>query len=432
MSQELAVKSMQISSMTELMQVSEVFALSGLFISKNSRDPNVLKAECAVKIMAGMELGIPAFAAIQGMHVIGGKPTVGARMMAAMVKASQKYDYKLIKLDNTGCILEAYEYGKKIGESNYTMADAKMQQVQHLNKMPRNMIYARAFSNMVYWYMGDLFLGNAVYTPDQLDQSLDTEGNVIDAGFKYSDAEAVGSDELNNQPVQLTETTNVTQVAEAKSSEPRKPLPSDPLTPAQANNLFNNISNLNLEGVTKMQDALILAEAHTGRKITRFTDLSRKEAYEAFEDIKLYKEGTLIIIDGRFVDKALHEEALAEQAEPAVEPPIAPPNLTTAEAYDFHKTLGGKMNDLSGSGISEAMLIEASIGRSIESFTQLSTLDTEVILSNLGMIKDGIATIKDGQMVSLEPESVNTSDKSKFGDRPLTDAESANSKFGDL
>jgi hypothetical protein len=73
------------------------------------------------------------------------------------------------------CRIAFTEGGQPIGESVFTLADAKKAGTQNLDKFPRNMLFARAMSNGVRWYCPDVF-DTAVYTPDEL-RSGDTQAH---------------------------------------------------------------------------------------------------------------------------------------------------------------------------------------------------------------------------------------------------------------
>lgn len=145
----------------EMQTMAKLFAESGMF-------PNVgTMAKAFIKIQAGLELGIPPFAAMSGIHIIKEKATIGAGLMAGKIKASGKYDYKIVKHDATICHLEFYEAGKKAGESKFTIEQARKAGTQNLDKFPENMLFARAISNGMKWYCPDLYT-MPVYTPEEM------------------------------------------------------------------------------------------------------------------------------------------------------------------------------------------------------------------------------------------------------------------------
>lgn len=58
--------------LNEIMSIGKAFAESGMFADTKSA------AQAIVKIQAGQEIGIPPFAAMTGIHIIQGKPAIGA------------------------------------------------------------------------------------------------------------------------------------------------------------------------------------------------------------------------------------------------------------------------------------------------------------------------------------------------------------------
>lgn len=150
------------SSLTEIMSIGKAFAESGMF-------PDIkTAAQAVVKIQAGAEMGIPPFAAMSGIHIIQGKPTVGAGLMAANVKGSGKYDYRVVESTEKICSIDFYQGKEKIGNSTFTIEDARKAQTKNLDKFPKNMLFARAISNGVKWFTPDVFSG-PVYVPEEME-----------------------------------------------------------------------------------------------------------------------------------------------------------------------------------------------------------------------------------------------------------------------
>lgn len=136
---------------------------SGLFSDLKSA------AQAVVKIQAGAEIGIPPFAALTGIHIIQGKPSIGAGLMAARVKGSGKYDYRVIQNDEKACSIDFYQGPDKIGNSTFTIEDARKAQTKNIDKHPKNMLFARAMSNGVKWFTPDVFAG-PVYVPEEMSE----------------------------------------------------------------------------------------------------------------------------------------------------------------------------------------------------------------------------------------------------------------------
>ena len=174
-----------VDSLDDLQRVAELLAASGYFIKEGK--PEVQLAQLATKIMAGRELGYGPFAAVQGIHVIQGRPALSANLMAAAVKGHPRYDYRVRQMDNDAAAIEFFELvdGKResLGTSTFTKQDAAAAQTQNMAKYARNMMFARAISNGVKWFCPDVFVGNTVYVPEELGAQVDGDGEIIDGGY---------------------------------------------------------------------------------------------------------------------------------------------------------------------------------------------------------------------------------------------------------
>ena len=180
---------------TEAMHLGKAFYESKLFKDVTSAQ------QAVVKIMAGAEIGIPPFAAMSGIHIIQGKPTIGAGLMASTIKGSGKYDYRVIESSETKCSIDFYQGKEMIGNSTFTIEDAKRAGTQNLQKFPKNMLFARAISNGVKWFTPDIFSG-PVYTPEEFDQpTQDAPAQDITAELSAAISEVYAAESV----VKLTE-----------------------------------------------------------------------------------------------------------------------------------------------------------------------------------------------------------------------------------
>jgi hypothetical protein len=152
---------------SELMNLAKAFAESGMFADTKSA------AQAIVKIQAGQEIGIPPFASMTGIHIIQGKPTIGAGLIASRLKGSGKYDYRVVEASEKVCSIDFYQGNTKIGNSTFTIEDARKALTKNIDKFPKNMLFARAISNGVKWYCPDIFSG-PVYVPEEM-QVVTTE-----------------------------------------------------------------------------------------------------------------------------------------------------------------------------------------------------------------------------------------------------------------
>jgi hypothetical protein len=168
-----------VKSAADALTIGETFFKSGMFSDIKSAQ------QAVVKIMAGAEMGISPFAAMSGIHIIQGKPTIGAGLMAARVKGFGKYDYRVLEHTDKVCSIE---FGTKVpgsdikslGISTFTIEDARKAGTKNLDKFPKNMLFARAMSNGVKWYTPDIY-ENPVYVPEEMEQvTEDTTAHVVE------------------------------------------------------------------------------------------------------------------------------------------------------------------------------------------------------------------------------------------------------------
>jgi hypothetical protein len=141
-----------------------------------------MAAQAIVKILAGSELGFGPFASMTGVAIIQGKPAIGANLMAAAVKRTGKYNYRVVEMTAEVCDLEFIEAGQTVGHSRFDLRDAAAAGLagkDNWKKFPRNMLFARALSNGVKWFAPDIFNGATVYTPDELGAIENEDGQVI-------------------------------------------------------------------------------------------------------------------------------------------------------------------------------------------------------------------------------------------------------------
>lgn len=164
------------SKMNEMHSAAAALHQSGFFSDVKSQ------AQALVKVMAGAELGLAPFASMSGIHIVQGKPVLGANLIATLVKSSQRYDYRIKQADNSACILTWYEGGKPVGESSFTMAEAN---AAGLTNKPTwkayasDMLFARALTRGARRYAPSIFGGSPIYTPEEMGVDVDEDGHVI-------------------------------------------------------------------------------------------------------------------------------------------------------------------------------------------------------------------------------------------------------------
>ena len=162
---------LQISSIDDVMRMASIAMKSNYFGFKNPE-------EAAIKLMYGLEMGLPAFQVMQNITVIQGKPTMGANLVASLIKRSGRYSYTIPVWDDNQCTIAFTEHGKPVGDSTFTMTDAKraglLRGGGNWEKYPKSMLFARALTQGARAYCADVFVSPA-YDPEE----LSPDGNTV-------------------------------------------------------------------------------------------------------------------------------------------------------------------------------------------------------------------------------------------------------------
>lgn len=176
----------------DLMTLGEVMVKSGFFQDSHQA------SQAIVKILAGRELGFGPIASMTGVNIIKGRVTLSANLIAAAIKRSGRYNYRVTHQDDSGVTLEFSENGQPVGNSSFTNTDAQRAGLlngDNWKKYPRNMYFARAISNGAKWFCPDVFNG-PVYTPDEMGAGVDGEtGEVINLPAEEAKPEPIKAEE---------------------------------------------------------------------------------------------------------------------------------------------------------------------------------------------------------------------------------------------
>ncbi len=168
----------------ELMKLADVMTLGESLAASRYFTDAKEASQAIVKVLAGQELGIGPVAAMSGLYIVKGKVTLSGNVMASLIKASAKYDYKIVNHTELVCEIEFFEKGTSIGVSDFSMDNAKqagLSNGDNWKAYPRNMLFNRALSNGAKWFCPDLFNGQTVYTPEELgDESQDESEFIIE------------------------------------------------------------------------------------------------------------------------------------------------------------------------------------------------------------------------------------------------------------
>ncbi len=143
-----------------------------------------------IVLLAGQEMGVGFATALREIRYIDGRLVMQAGIISAVIKRSEDYDYTIKEHTDQECVIKFVNIktGAVLGESQFTMADAKQADLLVSNKgnqtlnwkrYPRNMLFARALTNGARWYCPDVF-GGSIYTPEELgdpDEIIDDEAS---------------------------------------------------------------------------------------------------------------------------------------------------------------------------------------------------------------------------------------------------------------
>jgi hypothetical protein len=241
--------------------------------------PDITTAHTAfVKILAGREMGIGPFQALSGIHVIQGKAVLGGGLLAAAVKNSGRYDYKVLEQTDKVCRIQFLEGKTPIGTSEFTIEDAKKAGTKNLDKYPKNMLFNRAMSNGVKWYAPNVTSG-PVYV----------EGEITDTAVEASQPEppiyedtwsSEQKDELKAIVNDKTETMDYVDEypTEADLQTALDALTPNPISPKQRAFLFSLLTQAGVPA-SKAKGALYAIASHyLSREITKTEDISKEDA----------------------------------------------------------------------------------------------------------------------------------------------------------
>ena len=142
--------------------------------------------QAVVKVMVGKELGVNPFASITGIHVVNGKPVIGANLIATMIANHPTYNYRVVKSTKEICEIAFYDSKDKtvnkgtwVGNISFTIQEAQEAGLlgkDNWKKYTSDMLFARAISRGAKRYTPGIFGGTAVYTPDEMGVDTDADG----------------------------------------------------------------------------------------------------------------------------------------------------------------------------------------------------------------------------------------------------------------
>ncbi len=182
----------------------------------------VLSPEAALMVLQfGFDLGLSPSMALTSVHFYDGKPSMSGNLMWSIVKGDPDWtDSRILDRTLRGCKIEWVKKGKIQGISEFNEDDArraKLLDKDNYKKYPKAMFFNRAISEGFKLYCPHLAHGYTIYTPDELGQEINQDGEAVFSVKSFSPATPSGtsnqteSSPLRQEVITLLESSGLTQ-----------------------------------------------------------------------------------------------------------------------------------------------------------------------------------------------------------------------------
>lgn len=285
---ELVRREQQQGTLTERMSYAKALATADLLpVAYRNKPGNVLLA-----VEYGQALGVPPMTAIQGVHVIQGKPTLSADLMAALIRRA---GHKLRVRVDPGPVAVAQII--RTDDPNYTYEcrwdmerakTAKLTGKDNWVTNPQSMLKARAISEVAREACSEVLHG-LIYTPDELGATTDGDGQVIDI-------------DPNTGEIHETAPAEEPATTEAQQSHSYH----DGISPKQLKMIGTLMSG---RGLTDRGEALAYVANVIGREIKSRNDLTKDEASAVIDALNADTEQEAEPVDAEIVEPEQQESS---------------------------------------------------------------------------------------------------------------------------
>lgn len=150
---------------TRLFRIANALAASGMY-------KDVVQGEQAfAKMIVGRDLGLSPAQSMQ-LYIVEGSIQVPYPMMLMFIRAREGYAVEKLEHTREKCVLRFLVDGEEVGVSDFSMEDARDANLASKDvwkKYPRNMLFARALSNGVKWFIPEVASGLSIYVPEELE-----------------------------------------------------------------------------------------------------------------------------------------------------------------------------------------------------------------------------------------------------------------------
>lgn len=237
---------LEVRSAEDLQRLGRLFAASGLF--GRGGNPDALMAECAIKILAGMEAGFGPFASATGVSVINGKPGFGANLLAQAIKRHPLYDYRVIEKTDQVCRIKFLAGKEELGVETFTIQMAERAGLVKggpWKAYPEAMLFARCLTAGMRTHCPDALGGATAYTPEE----LGAQGEIDENGVVV--------------PVTVTEEP-VTPSRDQLQAQAMRRLKDAGLTGDGMRAMLTELGGAGLTGIGQLSDPVLLRLARSG------------------------------------------------------------------------------------------------------------------------------------------------------------------------
>lgn len=228
------------------------------FLASGFLPPSFKKFQQVVlMIQLGRELNIPPLQAINGIHVIQGKPTVSPQLMLALIERSGQMKNIKVLVDEKSAKVEMTRKGREPHLEIFSMEDAKrmvtseyvngvkksisLSEKHNWKAQPKTMMKWRAISACARIVFPDVLMG--LYTAEEIDPSvrISEEGEILQA-----EVISQGVIEKPSKEVSHHSTKAILEAPKEEQKQPEKSIEKAPVIEAkteQSKQVFGELIN---------------------------------------------------------------------------------------------------------------------------------------------------------------------------------------------
>ncbi len=203
------VKPPETNSLAKL-NMRELKDLAGIMLESGAFPDIKTAAQAMVKVIAGNELGFSPIVSMTGIHFFQGKVSLGANLIASLIKDSGKYEYKITEHTTDACSVVFYQMInnelKQLGVPvRYTISDAQKAGLTGKDiwkKYPMDMLFAACIRQGARRYCADILRGVTAETDTESPQEIDRSAMADDPRVNTPPNETADADAIDAEIVE--------------------------------------------------------------------------------------------------------------------------------------------------------------------------------------------------------------------------------------